>query len=138
MDILLIIHVFITISLIGVILIQRSGQDGFGMGSGGGNAFMSARATGNFLTRLTAILATLFIANSLFLAYLASHTKREGEEILEQLTETPTTPATSAPAEAPSSPETGADEAVPVGEIPAENITPDTAVPAAPQVPLAD
>lgn len=85
MDILLIIHIFITVSLIGIVLLQRSSQDGFGMGSGGGHAFMSSRATGNFLTRLTAILATLFMANSLLLAYLAAHSSREGSVIIEQL-----------------------------------------------------
>ena len=71
--ILLIIHVIIAAALIGVVLIQRSDTDGFGLGSGSGSNFMTGRATANLLTRTTAILAALFIANSLLLSVLAAH-----------------------------------------------------------------
>ncbi len=70
--VLLVIHVLISLALIGMVLIQRSESDGFGLGSGGGSNFMSGRATANFLTRTTAILATLFIVNSLVLGIIAS------------------------------------------------------------------
>lgn len=115
MDILLIIHIFITVSLIGIVLLQRSSQDGFGMGSGGGHAFMSSRATGNFLTRLTAILATLFMANSLLLAYLASHSSREGSGIIEQLKQEKPTEKTTAPL-TPSEPKGAEKPALPVAD----------------------
>lgn len=71
--ILLVVHVIIASALIGVVLIQRSDTDGFGLGSGSGSNFMTGRATANLLTRTTAILATLFIVNSLALGILASH-----------------------------------------------------------------
>lgn len=70
--ILLVIHVIIATSLIGVVLIQRSDTDGFGLGSGSGGNFMTGRATASLLTRTTAILATLFIINSLALGILAT------------------------------------------------------------------
>lgn len=70
--VLLVIHVLIAMALIGMVLIQRSDSDGFGMGSGGGSGFMSSRGTANFLTRTTAILATLFIISSLVLGIIAS------------------------------------------------------------------
>lgn len=70
--ILLVIHVIIATALIGVVLIQRSDSDGFGLGSGSGGNFMTGRATANLMTRATAILATLFIINSLALGIIAS------------------------------------------------------------------
>lgn len=69
--ILLIVNVFVTITLIGVILIQRSEGGGLGIGSGQGmGSFMSGRGTANLLTRATAILAGLFMILCLALAYL--------------------------------------------------------------------
>ncbi len=68
----LVIHVLIAVGLIGVVLLQRSDTDGFGLGSGSGANLMSGRQSANFMTRMTAILATLFILNSLWLGILAS------------------------------------------------------------------
>ncbi len=68
--VLLVIHLLVAILLVSVILMQRSeggALDGLGGGSGASN-FLSARGTGNFLTRLTAILATLFIITSISLS----------------------------------------------------------------------
>ena len=70
--VLLVIQVLISIALIGIILLQRSETDGFGLGSGSGANLMSGRGSANLLTRATAILATLFIINSLALSILAS------------------------------------------------------------------
>ena len=67
--VLLIIHLFVTLALIGVVLIQRSEGGGLGIGTSQGmGAFMSGRGTANLLTRTTAILATVFMALSLTLA----------------------------------------------------------------------
>lgn len=71
-SILLALHVFVTLAMIGFILLQKSGSDGFGLGSGSGTNFMSGRQSANFMTRGTAILATIFMANSLVLSVLAS------------------------------------------------------------------
>ena len=69
--VLLIIHLFVTIALIGVVLIQRSEGGGLGVGgSQGMGAFMSGRGTANLLTRTTAILATIFLVLSMTLALL--------------------------------------------------------------------
>ena len=54
--VLLIIHLFVTITLIGVVLIQRSEGGGLGIGSSQGmGSFMSGRGTANLLTRATAL-----------------------------------------------------------------------------------
>ena len=72
-QIFLIVHLFIALALIGLVLIQRSDTDGFGLGSGSGANFLSGRQSANLLTRATAIMATLFILNSLFLGILAAN-----------------------------------------------------------------
>ena len=71
MTVLLLVHFFITLALIGVILIQRS--EGGGLGMGGANSsgsFFSARGSSNLLTRATAVLATLFMVNCLAMTVL--------------------------------------------------------------------
>jgi preprotein translocase subunit SecG len=69
--VLLVLHVFVTMALIGVVLIQRSEGGGLGLGGGQGMGnFMSGRGTANLLTRTTAILGTAFFALSLGLALL--------------------------------------------------------------------
>ena len=69
--VLLIIHLFVTMALIGVVLIQRSEGGGLGIGTSQGmGSFMSGRGTANLLTRATAILATLFMVLSLTLALM--------------------------------------------------------------------
>jgi len=68
---LLIIHLFVTLALIGVVLIQRSEGGGLGIGTSQGmGGFMSGRGTTNLLTRTTAILGATFFALSLTLALL--------------------------------------------------------------------
>jgi preprotein translocase subunit SecG len=69
--VLLIIHLFVTLALIGVVLIQRSEGGGLGIGSSQGmGSFMSGRGTANLLTRTTAVLAVIFMGLSLTLALL--------------------------------------------------------------------
>lgn len=71
--ILLVVHLLIALALVGVVLLQRS--EGGALGGLGGTTMggmMSGRGTANLLTRATAILATAFMAMSLFLAILAS------------------------------------------------------------------
>ncbi len=72
--VLLVLQAFITIALIGVVLIQRSEGGGLGLGTSQGmGSFMTGRGTANLLTRVTAILATLFMVLSLVLALLYRH-----------------------------------------------------------------
>jgi preprotein translocase subunit SecG len=69
--VLRVLHLFVTLAMIGVVLIQRSEGGGLGIGSSQGmGAFMSGRGTANLLTRTTAILGTLFFTISLSLALL--------------------------------------------------------------------
>lgn len=75
--VLLILHLFVTLALIGVVLIQRSEGGGLGIGTSQGmGSFMSGRGTANLLTRTTAILATAFFVLSLSLALLSRGTSQ--------------------------------------------------------------
>ena len=81
--VLRVLHLFITLAMIGVVLIQRSEGGGLGIGSSQGmGAFMSGRGTANLLTRTTAILAALFFTISLSLALLNKGTNGAGRDIL--------------------------------------------------------
>jgi preprotein translocase subunit SecG len=73
--VLLILHLMIAASLVGVVLLQRSEGGALGIGGGGGG-FMSGRGAANFLTRVTAGLAAAFFATSLLLTLLATRTER--------------------------------------------------------------
>jgi preprotein translocase subunit SecG len=72
LTLLLIIHGIVTLLLITVILLQKSEGGGGLMGGSQGNLF-SVRGSANFLTHTTAILATIFMANSLLIAYVTTH-----------------------------------------------------------------
>jgi preprotein translocase subunit SecG len=67
--VLIVVHLMIVSTMIGVVLLQRSEGGGLGIGSTGG--FLTSRGTANVLTRTTAILAGLFFLTSLGLSILA-------------------------------------------------------------------
>lgn len=68
----LIAHVLIAASIIGLVMLQKGkGADaGAGFGAGASGTVFGARGSANFLSRTTAVMATLFFASSLGLAYL--------------------------------------------------------------------
>ena len=68
-NIILLIHIILAVILIIVILIQRA--EGGALGIGGGNDGMTPRGTGDILTRITAIIATMFIITSITLAIIS-------------------------------------------------------------------
>lgn len=75
--ILVILHVLFALSIVGLVLLQRSEGGGLGLGGGGGGAggmsgLMSARGTASLLTRATAVAATLFFFSSLGLSMLVA------------------------------------------------------------------
>ncbi len=74
---LLVIHAVIAAALVGVILMQRSEGGGF-TGGGSPAGLMSARGAADFLTRTTAILATLFVAMSITMAAVAGLSRKSG------------------------------------------------------------
>jgi len=71
---LLIVQALIAISLISVILMQRSEGGGLGVG-GSSSGFMTARGAADFLTRATSVLGGLFIVLSIVMAAIAGATR---------------------------------------------------------------
>ena len=71
---LLIVQSLVAISLIGVILMQRSEGGGLGVG-GSSSGFMTARGAADFLTRATSVLGGTFIVLSIAMAAIAGATR---------------------------------------------------------------
>jgi preprotein translocase subunit SecG len=72
---LLIVQTLVAISLISVILMQRSEGGGLGVG-GSSSGFMTARGAADFLTRSTSILGGTFIVLSIVMAGIAGATRQ--------------------------------------------------------------
>ena len=72
--IVLVAHVGIALLIIGLVLLQRGkGADaGAGFGAGASGTVFGARGSATVFSRATGVLATLFFATSLALAYLAT------------------------------------------------------------------
>ena len=73
------VHVLIGLAIIGLVLLQHGkGADmGSGFGSGASGSLFGATGSANFLSRTTAVLAAIFFASSLALAYFAAQRPRE-------------------------------------------------------------
>ena len=67
---ILIINIILAILLVVVILLQRSEGGALGLGASQDN-FISSRSAGGFLTKATAIIATLFIVTSISLTIIS-------------------------------------------------------------------
>ena len=67
-------HVLLALAIVGLVLLQRGrGADaGAGFGAGASGTVFGARGSASFLSRMTAVLATLFFLTSLGLSYLFS------------------------------------------------------------------
>ena len=73
MTTLIIIQLILALLLIILVLLQGSDNEGLGLGGGGGvGGMMSARGSANLLSRLTALVATLFMLMSIVLTIGAS------------------------------------------------------------------
>lgn len=94
--IILVIHIVISVLLVGLILIQHgkgadAGAAALGGGGGGGasSSLFGSHGSASFLSRTSAVLAMLFFITSLSLAYFANKAQR-----IESVTEMPSAPMT--------------------------------------------
>lgn len=71
--ILLVAIIIDAVAMVGVILMQRSEGGALGMSGGGPGNFMSARGTGDLLSRTTQVLAGLFFALCLTMTIVGGH-----------------------------------------------------------------
>jgi preprotein translocase subunit SecG len=88
--ILTVFHIFLAVGLVGLILIQHGkGADmGAAFGSGASGTVFGAKGSASFLTRTTALLATLFFVTSMVMAYFASQ-RNEQVGIMDSLDQVP-------------------------------------------------
>lgn len=91
--ILTIIHIIIGILLVITILLQSGSDELKGLGSSGVDNVMSPTASASFMTKFTAILATLFMINCLVLANISS--KSSKENIADKISQIPNQKITS-------------------------------------------
>jgi preprotein translocase subunit SecG len=101
-----IVHIFVSLALILIVLLQV-GKGGslsaaFG-GAGSSQTLFGSRGPATFLSRLTAIMATLFMLTSLGLAYISSHA-RQRSTIMDQIPATESTPLPMSPPESTPAP----------------------------------
>ena len=69
---LVVLHVIVSFFLIAVVLLQRGkgAEIGAVFGGGASSTVFGSRGAGNFLTKLTAVSAVIFMATSLSLSYI--------------------------------------------------------------------
>jgi len=86
-NILIVAHVLVALSIIGLVLLQHGkGADmGSGFGGGASGSLFGATGSANFLSRTTAVLATLFFILSLALAYVATKKPTEGGGVIDSV-----------------------------------------------------
>lgn len=79
MTVILVVHVLVALGIIGLVLLQHGkGADmGASFGGGASGSLFGATGSANFLSRFTAVLATVFFLTSLGLAYVATNKPRE-------------------------------------------------------------
>ena len=82
-SLLIFVNIALAIILIIVILLQRSEGGALGLGVSQDN-FTSTRSVGTFLTKLTSIVATLFIICSIAIVAISRDEFRETQSVLEK------------------------------------------------------
>ena len=74
-QVVLIIHLILAVSIIALILLQRSEGGGLGIGGGGMGGFATPQSTANALTKATGVCAALFFITSMTLAVMAENSR---------------------------------------------------------------
>lgn len=104
LNLLVAVQMLTALVMTGLILVQHGkGADmGAAFGSGSAGSLFGASGSANFLSRTTAVLAAVFFASTLMLAYF-SHARTGGDSLLERAAGAPASSA-SAPASVPQIP----------------------------------
>ena len=92
-SVVLVVHILAALGVIGLVLVQHGkGADmGAAFGSGASGSLFGATGSANFLSRTTAVLATVFFVTSLLLAYVASSAPKTTGSVMQDTVES--TPA---------------------------------------------
>lgn len=81
-EVLLVAYLIVAIFLVGFVLLQqgKGAEAGASFGAGGANTVFGSSGSGNFMTRTTAILATLFFTISLIIGGITAGTSETVDE----------------------------------------------------------
>lgn len=84
-SIVLTVHILAALGVVGLVLVQHGkGADmGAAFGSGASGSLFGATGAANFLSRTTAVLAAIFFATSLSLAYMASNKPKSTGSVMQ-------------------------------------------------------
>ena len=84
-NIILVLDIILATLLVVIILLQKSEGGALGLGASQ-DSFISSRSAGSFLTKTTAIIATLFIITSISLTIMSKE-EFAGSSVLEKIEE---------------------------------------------------
>ena len=123
MNVVIVLHVLIALAIIGLVLLQHGkGADmGSGFGGGASGSLFGATGSANFLSRATAVLATIFFLTSLGLAYIATTKPRTSGGVLDAVKNEQVAPQKPAPDATKAPAETNKDAARTVPPAPGES-----------------
>ena len=82
----IVLNIILAVILVILVLLQRSEGGALGLGLSQDN-FASTRTVGNFLTKSTAVIATLFIISSISLVILSKDDLEEKQSVIERIEE---------------------------------------------------
>lgn len=117
-NVVLIVHLLLALSLIGVVLVQRSEGGGLGIGGGDSNP-QAGRPPLTAMAKLTWGLAIAFISTSLFLTVLAAQ-QSASTSVLDRM-------GVPAPAEAPAAPDLPATDSLLPPSLDSDSLAPPPA-----------
>jgi preprotein translocase subunit SecG len=104
-SVVLTVHILAALGVIGLVLVQHGkGADmGAAFGSGASGSLFGATGSANFLSRATSVLAAVFFATSLSLAYIASNKPKTAGSVMQDAVK-----SQAVPVQVPASVEAGA------------------------------
>ena len=84
-NIILVVNIILAVLLVAIILLQKSEGGALGIGVSQ-DSFISSRSAGGFLTKATAVIATLFIITSISLTIMSKE-EFSSSSVLEKIEE---------------------------------------------------
>jgi preprotein translocase subunit SecG len=119
-SILLVIHVVVALAIVGLIMLQqgKGAEMGASFGAGASQTVFGSVGSGNFFSRMTAILVAVFFATSFVLAVMAKSSVELDDPLIPELETISEVPASvpTASDEVPEAPADSASDEVPVSE----------------------
>ena len=122
-NILLIVQLIVSLGIIALVLMQHGkGADaGAAFGGGASGSVFGSRGSGNFMSRATAILATIFFVNSLLLAWIVAHPEGAAPSVVESVVSTPAAEESAEPSDVPVPAGDSSSDAADVPAVPQSN-----------------